>query len=110
MGRDLDVLADALGKLLQRVGPVDDLLDGEAPLAKALRHEVVIRLEAEAPGDADIARLLGVLDALQELRRDIAVHDLVEHQLREVADDLLLEDLVAALLPGGGERDLVFVL
>lgn len=110
VGRDLDVLADALSKLLQRVGPVDDLLDGEAPLAEALRHEVVVRLKAEAPGDADLAGLLGVLDAIQELSRDVAVHDLVEHELREVADDLVLEDLVAALLPGGGERDLVVLV
>ena len=109
-GRDLDVLADALGKLLQRVGPVDDLLDGEAPLAEALRYEVVVRLEAEAPAYADIAELPGVLHARQELSRDVAVHDLVEHELREVADDLVLEDLVAALLPGGGERDLVVLV
>ena len=99
---NLDVLADKGGELLQSVSPVEDLLDRHPLLTEALRGEVGVLGVEDTEGDPELLGIVRqVVDLLKEASLEVNLSRLVDQVRDELLRNLLLEEAVVAVLPGG---------
>ena len=75
----LNISTDKVGNLLQRVSPVENLLDRHPPVTEALGVEEVVLVKADAEADPEILWLARVLDHIKELRLEVLLCSSVEH-------------------------------
>ena len=99
---NLDILADKRGELLQSVSPVEDLLDRHPPVSEALRSEVgVIGVEDAEAYPEVLGLACQVVDLLEKEGLEVHLDRSVKQVRDEVFRDLLLEEDVVAVVPGG---------
>ena len=99
---NLDVLADEGSNLLQGISPVENLLNRHPLLAEALRGEVGVRREVDAEADPEILGLARqVVNLLEEAGLEVNLDCVIEQVRDELLRDLLLEEAVVAVIPGG---------